>query len=66
MHVAIFDTKIIMSYFLGDVNDDLNFSYKSEVSLFRGCAVTFQGQFWYFGGSSISETTRQVNLSANI
>ena len=65
MHVAIFNTKIIMSYFLGDVNDDLNFSYKSDVSLLRGCAVTFQGQFWYFGGS-LSEDKRQVNLSANI
>ena len=34
------------------VDDDLNFSYGEETSAYGGCAATFLGEFWYFGGHS--------------
>ena len=44
------------------LNDDLDFSYGSDVSLKFGCAVTLKGLMWYFGGSN--DRSRQVNFKA--
>ena len=45
--------------FSGVVNDDLDFNYGSEVSVYEGCAATLRGQMWYFGGNEIP---RQVSF----
>ena len=34
----------------GEVNDDLNFQYGSQTSVYDGCGFTLKGQFWYMGG----------------
>ena len=44
----------------GSVNDDINFSYGSELPLRYGCGVTLRDQFWYFGGSY--SVRRQVSF----
>ena len=43
----------------GAVNDDINFSYGSELEFTGGCGVTLRDQFWYFGGES--QYKRQVS-----
>ena len=44
----------------GSVNDDINFSYGSELSFKSGCGVTLRDQFWYLGGRN--EYKRQVSF----
>ena len=44
----------------GVVNDDLDFTYGSGVSLRYGCAVTLQGRMLYLGGGEAHE--RQVRF----
>ena len=46
----------------GIVNDDLDFTYGSDVSLVYGCAVTLQGRMLYLGGDYIYK--RQVRFEA--
>ena len=46
----------------GVVNDDLDFTYGSGVSLRNGCAVTLQGRMLYLGG--LGDYTRQVRFEA--
>ena len=48
----------------GVVNDDLDFTYGSGVSLNTGCAVTLQGRMFYLGGSNSLGHTRQVRFKA--
>ena len=44
---------------LGNINEDLAFEYGDSTEARYGCGVTFQDEFWYFGGTSYR---RQVNL----
>ena len=44
----------------GVVNDDLDFTYGSGVSLKSGCAVTLRGRMLYLGGREAHE--RQVRF----
>ena len=46
----------------GVVSDDLDFTYGSDVSLYRGCGVALQGRMWYLGGFGAHK--RQVRLIA--
>ena len=46
----------------GVLNDDLDFTYESGVSLNWGCAVTLQGRMLYLGGRHGFE--RQVRFEA--
>ena len=32
------------------MNDGLDFEYGEGAKAYRGCGVTFRGEFWYFGG----------------
>ena len=48
-----------MKPFSGNINEDLTFEYGAGTEVYRGCGVTFQNEFWYFGGNSYK---RQVNL----
>ena len=54
----------IKSYILGSVNSDLNFEYGADTRVYGGCAVTFMGHMWYFGGdgahNGIPSYTKQV------
>ena len=43
--------------FEGNINEDLAFEYGDGTEASLGCGVTFQNEFWYFGGNSY---TRQV------
>merc|ERR1712176_1392823 len=36
--------------FEGSVDDNFEFDYGNEVSLWGGCGITLHGQMWYFGG----------------
>ena len=47
----------------GAVNDDINFSYGSELSIRFGCGVTLRNQFWYLGGGN---DKRQVSFKVFI
>ena len=47
----------------GAVNDDIDFSYGSELLFDRGCGVTLRDQFWYFGGYKYK---RQVSFKVII
>lgn len=42
------------------MNNDLDFTIESGLSLFAGCGVTFRDQFMYFGGKN--DYSRQVNI----
>ena len=44
----------------GLVDGDLDFD--SQVSLARGCGLSFRGQMWYFGGEGVYR--RQVSSKA--
>ena len=44
------------------VNDDLDFTFGSGVSLKYGCAVTLRGRMLYLGG--LGDYTRQVRFEA--
>ena len=48
-----------MRFFKGNINEDLSFEYGDGTEAYNGCGVTFQNEFWYFGGDSYK---RQVNL----
>jgi len=45
--------------FLGNVNEDFDFEYGIGTQAHQGCGVTFQNEFWYFGGNSPNK--RQVS-----
>ena len=47
----------------GAFNDDINFSYGSELELRYGCGVTLRDQFWYLGGAN---NDRQVSFKVFI
>ena len=47
-----------MRFFKGNINEDLSFEYGDGTEAYQGCGVTFQNEFWYFGGNSHK---RQVN-----
>ena len=55
---------VINDSVLGAVNDDIDFSYGSELSIRFGCGVTLQDQLWYFGGKGINK--RQVSYKIKI
>ena len=42
------------------MNDDVDFTSGSDLSLDYGCAVTLRGTMWYFGGRN--EYQRQVGF----
>ena len=44
----------------GNVDNDLSFSYGDGATAYGGCAVTFNGEFWYFGGHSNNK--KQVEI----
>ena len=44
----------------GNVDNDLSFSYGDGATAYGGCAVTFNGEFWYFGGHS--DNKKQVEI----
>ena len=46
----------------GVVNDDLDFTYGNDVSLYYGCAVTLHGRMFYLGG--YGDYKRQVRFKA--
>ena len=46
-------------FFIGNINEDLTFNYDNRTEIFGGCAVTFQNEFWYFGGDE-DRSKRQV------
>ena len=37
-------------FYLGNVNDDINFQFGKGTSVEYGCGATLNGEFWYFGG----------------
>ena len=47
-----------LNLFQGNVNGDLAFEYGAGTQAHQGCGVTFQNEFWYFGGNSPNK--RQV------
>ena len=46
----------------GLVDDNLDFEYGNDVSLWGGCGITLSGQMWYFGGWD--DYARQVSSKA--
>ena len=46
---------------LGNINENLNFEYGMDTTVSYGCAATFRGEFYYFGGAAPNK--RQVRLS---
>ena len=49
-----------MRFFKGNINENLNFEYGDGTEAYYGCGVTFQNEFWYFGG--VRSYERQVKL----
>ena len=45
---------------LGNINDNLNFEYGPGTTVSYGCAATFRGDFYYFGGAAPNK--RQVRF----
>ena len=45
------------------VNKDLDFEYGSGTVADCGCAISLKGQFWYLGGYSSENMTRQVIMN---
>ena len=41
--------KLLFKY-LGEYDDDIDFTYGSDTSLEYACGTTFHGNFWIFGG----------------
>ena len=50
--------KPLVINFAGDVHD-IDFEFDENTSASFGCAATFLGEFWYFGGNG-SARRRQV------
>ena len=48
------------SFPLGNINENLAFEYGDGTEARSGCGVTFQNEFWYFGGYTYK---RQVFLT---
>ena len=46
---------------LGNINENLNFEYGTGTTISYGCAATFLGEFYYFGGAAPNK--RQVRVS---
>ena len=46
---------------LGNVKNNLNFEYGPGTTVSYGCAATFRGEFYYFGGAAPNK--RQVRVS---
>ena len=46
---------------LGNINENLNFEYGTGTTVSYGCAATFRGEFYYFGGAAPNK--RQVRVS---
>ena len=44
---------------LGEVDDDINFTYEENTEVYRSCAASLNDEMWVFGGFFIE---RQVNL----
>ena len=44
--------RAIFFIFEGNINEDLAFEYGDGTEASYGCGVTFQNEFWYFGGNS--------------
>ena len=55
---------VINDFGSGAINDDIDFSYKSELYFFQGCGVTLRDQFWYLGG--YNQFKRQVSFKVII
>ena len=47
--------------YLGNVNNELDFTYGDGVTAAAGCGATLKGEFWYFGG--YGSNNRQVSLT---
>ena len=45
---------------LGNINENLNFEYGTGTTVSYGCAATFRGDFYYFGGAAPNK--RQVRV----
>ena len=41
--------QIFSNFYLGNVNDDLDFDFGLGATADFGCGVTFMDQYWYFG-----------------
>ena len=54
--IVIFELAFI--YLLGNVDDDINFTFEANTEVSRSCAATLNNEMWVFGGWS---KTRQVN-----
>ena len=50
---------IFSNYFQGNINEDFGFEYGIGTQAHQGCGVTFQNEYWYFGGNSPNK--RQVS-----
>ena len=48
--------------FNGNVNEDLNFEYGEEVTVYDGCGASFMGEFWYFGGDGAANNRQVITL----
>ena len=48
------------SFSIGNINEDLTFEYGDGTEVHHGCGVTFQNEFWYFGGTY--PNNQQVNF----
>ena len=46
-------------YILGEVDDDINFSYGANTEVHDSCAASMNDEMWVFGGHS---KRRQVNF----
>ena len=57
--ISFFDNCFWFFDFLGNVNEDFAFEYGDGTEAYDGCGVTFQNEFWYFGGIPNGQ---QVNL----
>ena len=47
----------ILTFILGNLNEDLSFGYGNGAEAAFGCGATLKGEFWYFGGYDLK---RQV------
>ena len=41
---------LIDFYVLGNVDDDIVFTYETDTEVFKSCAATLNGEFWVLGG----------------
>ena len=52
------------NYFLGTVNEDVNFEYGEDATAHRGCGVVYKGEYLYFAGDGTGDK-RQVSSRSN-